>query len=201
MYDLMEAHRAGEIRDETTYELSRRDVEAKTLDLLTRMIEVAKLPSPEQISPMRATAGELAPESELHPSMGDANAKACLLVLASFRTKLLRHIARLRTAAVAVAAESYRKTHQGRWPEKLSELTPELLRELPLDPYDGEPLRYHVQDDSIVIYSVGPDLVDDGGRIDDLDIFKCTDIGIRLWNVDKRHQIPFSVLRLPRLRD
>jgi hypothetical protein len=52
-----------------------------------------------------------------------------------------------------------------------------------------------------VIYSVGPDLVDDGGRIDDLDIFRCTDIGIRLWNVDKRHQIPFSVLRLPRLRD
>jgi hypothetical protein len=201
LYELMEAHRAGEIRDETTVELSRRDVEATTLDLLTRMIEVAKLPSGEQVSPMKATGAELAPEMEKHPSMGDANAKACFLELASFRTKLLRHTARLRTAAVALAAESHRKTHQGRWPDKLAELVPAFLHELPLDPYDGQPLRYRVHDDSIVIYSVGPDLVDDGGRIDDPDIFKCTDIGIRLWNADKRRQRLLSLGDLPRLRD
>src|SRR5207248_4315036 len=99
----------------------------------------------------------------------------------------LYHQARLRCAATALAAESYRQTHEGRWPQKLSDLTPLPLPDLLMDPYDGKPLRYSIQDQSVVIYSVGPDLVDDGGRIDHPNLFLCTDIGIRMWNPDVRH--------------
>jgi hypothetical protein len=201
LFDLMEAHHAGEIRNETTLEMSRRDVEAQTLEFLTHMIEVAKLPAKDQVAPMKKAIADLSTEPENRISLADANAKACYSVLASYRFKVLRHSARLRTAAVALAAESYRQTHDGRWPEKLTDVTPGFLRELPLDPYTDEPLGYRIHDDSIVIYAVGPDLVDDNGRIDDPDIFLCTDIGIRLWNVNKRRQPPIPALRMPRLRD
>jgi hypothetical protein len=43
--------------------------------------------------------------------------------------------------------------------------------------------------------------VDDNGRIDDPDIWLRTDIGIRLWNVDKRRQPPSAVMELPPNRD
>ena len=100
-------------------------------------------------------------------------------------------------SAVALAAESYRSTHGGRWPEKLADVAPKFLTVLPLDPYDAQPLRYRIHDDSIVIYSIGPDLVDDDGRIDHPDPRLCTDIGIRLWNVSKRHQAPEAPVMPP----
>jgi hypothetical protein len=201
LYDLMEAHHAGEVNNVTSLELSRRDVEARTMEFLTRMIEVAKMPSEEQVAPIKEALSELTPESDGPVNLANVHAKTCLSVLTGFRAKLLRHTARLRTASVALAAESYRNSHDGRWPQKLVDLTPAFLRELPLDPYNAEPLRYRLHDDSIVIYSVGPDLVDDNGRIDDPDIWLRTDIGIRLWNVDKRRQPPSAVMELPPNRD
>jgi hypothetical protein len=38
----------------------------------------------------------------------------------------------------------------------------------------------------VIIYSVGVDGVDDGGKIDEPSPYDCTDIGIRLWNVEQR---------------
>ena len=59
-------------------------------------------------------------------------------------------------AIVAVALERYRRAH-ARWPETLAALTPSPLREVPLDPYDGAPLRYHHRDDGVIVYALGPD--------------------------------------------
>ena len=51
-------------------------------------------------------------------------------------------------------------------PDRLEQLTPEFLAELPVDPFDpqGHPLRYLRTDDGYVLYSVGADGDDDGGR-------------------------------------
>ena len=39
---------------------------------------------------------------------------------------------------------------------------------MPRDPYDGGPMKLKPTDDGLVIYSVGPDMSDDGGiRFDD----------------------------------
>jgi hypothetical protein len=187
LFELMEAHRTREIQDESTFELSRRDVETRTIELLTRMVEAAKLPELEVTPHVKAVMWDLSAEAGDKPELADVNAKACLDTLIIFRSAYLRQQARLRCAATALAAEGYRQTHDGRWPEKLSDLTPHPLPELLLDPYDGKPLRYSIQDQSVVIYSVGPDLLDDGGRIDHPNLFLCTDIGIRMWNPDVRH--------------
>ena len=49
-----------------------------------------------------------------------------------------RHLARVRCARVAVAAELYRRSH-GKWPEDPSQLVPEFLAEIPTDPFTNAP--------------------------------------------------------------
>jgi hypothetical protein len=51
------------------------------------------------------------------------------------------------------------------WPATLAELSPQFLPELPVDRITGKPLRYQIVDDRPVIYSVGVDEDDDGGRL------------------------------------
>ena len=44
---------------------------------------------------------------------------------------------------------------------------PEFLPEVPADPYDGRPLRLKRTDGGLVLYSLGRDRKDDGGRPED----------------------------------
>jgi hypothetical protein len=65
------------------------------------------------------------------------------------------------TRAVLVL-EAYRR-ERGKLPGSLEDLVPELLPEVPRDGFDGAPLRYLAE--RAVVYSVGADLVDEGGRV------------------------------------
>ena len=51
-------------------------------------------------------------------------------------------------------------------PKSLDELVPDLLPEIPTDPFDGKPLRYRATTDGFVVYSVYQDKRDDGGVSD-----------------------------------
>ena len=68
----------------------------------------------------------------------------------------------LATARTGVALELHRVS-RGDYPDALSGLVPDLLPEVPLDPFDGQPLRYINDGKRVVVYSVGLDLQDDGG--------------------------------------
>jgi hypothetical protein len=70
--------------------------------------------------------------------------------------------ARDQCACVAVAMTRFRLDH-GTLPGKLDELVPKYLEAIPIDPFDGKGLRMAVKGDRWIIYSVGPDGVDDGG--------------------------------------
>ena len=68
-----------------------------------------------------------------------------------------------RLAVTAIALKRFQLEH-GQWPETLAELSPEFLPSVPIDPYDGKPLKYHSNPDgTFLLYSVGEDGVDDGG--------------------------------------
>jgi hypothetical protein len=69
----------------------------------------------------------------------------------------------LRLATAALAVERFRLA-RGELPEKLNELVPQFLPAVPLDPFDGQPLRYHRLEKGYLIYSIGSDGHDDGGR-------------------------------------
>jgi hypothetical protein len=94
----------------------------------------------------------------------------------------------LRCGIVLLAAERYRLAEQ-RWPTSVGELVPRFLSKPVLDPYDCQPIRLQPMGDNLVIYSVGPDGVDDGGAIWQTPSGgPGSDLGFRLWDVDKRRQ-------------
>lgn len=55
----------------------------------------------------------------------------------------------------------------------------------PTHPFTGQPFKYKRVDDGCVIYSVGPNLLDDGARRREED---GDDISFRLFDVAKRQQ-------------
>ena len=76
---------------------------------------------------------------------------------------LVHQQVRLRALRVRAALELYRQRH-GSFPESLDALVPVIMPELPLDPFDERPLRYERTVDGWRLWSIGPDLKDDGGE-------------------------------------
>lgn len=56
----------------------------------------------------------------------------------------------------------FREKH-GRLPTSISELVPGFLSNIPIDPYSGQPFVYRVGENSFILYSFGPDRIDNGG--------------------------------------
>jgi hypothetical protein len=77
--------------------------------------------------------------------------------------KSLRAIALLDAAATACAVERWRLDHHGDPPAGLSELTPDFLPAVPMDPGDGRPLKYRRRAGGYLVYAVGEEGVDHGG--------------------------------------
>ncbi len=72
----------------------------------------------------------------------------------------------LACAETSIAIEQHRR-NTGQLPSTLAELVPEFLDAVPIDPMDGQPLRYVLNDDGYLLYSVGRNRVDDGGVMGD----------------------------------
>ena len=65
---------------------------------------------------------------------------------------------------IGIALELYHR-HHGRYPDTLAELTPDFLPEVPADRITGDPVRYRLVNGTPLVYSVGADRHDDGGRL------------------------------------
>jgi hypothetical protein len=75
----------------------------------------------------------------------------------------LKHVAQLEIARTLLVVERYRLAH-GSLPKTLDQLVPGCLAAVPEDPFDGAPLRYKRLHRGFLVYSVGEDRTDDGGR-------------------------------------
>ncbi len=156
---------------------SKADVRSNhllTLELLNQRIEAARLPLHEQIGEdlkLATAAATLPPRAAL--------ARALVPAWSKVGEAGRRKHARVRSLLVLLAAERYRLKH-GTWPEE---------PELPLDPYDGKPIRYRKLADGVVAYAIGKDGKDDGGKVGRyLTGTPALDEGYRLWDVTKRRQ-------------
>lgn len=67
---------------------------------------------------------------------------------------------RLSSMQTLLAIKAF-KNETGGYPPDLRSLVPNYLEEVPIDPYDHQPLKY--DPDKLIIYSVGSDLRDSGG--------------------------------------
>jgi hypothetical protein len=124
--------------------------------------------TPTNASASPRTAARLGPAVAL----GLAAAASLLIVAMATRAPSRPDPGRLHAEALAAleaagtAAERHRGAHQS-WPARLEDLVPSQLSALPLDPYaPGRPLvlgRDPLRGEGRVIYSVGPDGIDQGG--------------------------------------
>ena len=67
------------------------------------------------------------------------------------------------SAQTAIAVLRYRLKYR-QLPENLETIVPEYMAVVPVDPFDGEPIRYILNDKGFIVYSVGDDGQDNDGR-------------------------------------
>jgi hypothetical protein len=91
----------------------------------------------------------------------------CVMALPGLEKQIIREargLADIRLMQTAIALEQSRSTKGGKYADKLAALSPEFLATVPADPFDGQPLRYRKTATGYQLYSIGPDLKDDGGK-------------------------------------
>jgi len=67
-------------------------------------------------------------------------------------------------ARTGLACKIYRNQN-GRYPADLAALVPGILPEVPVDPFTGKPLVYRLEGEGFIVYSLGSNEKDDGGRM------------------------------------
>jgi hypothetical protein len=156
-----------------------RNERARMLHYFNGVVEAAKLPTWEQADAIDAQDKLLLKEPGFWVAFCPASHK---VAQADLRTK-----ATLRTAYTALAMERFNLAN-GRWPDKLDELVPKYLSSLPLDPYDGAPLRLSRKGSAVIVYSISQDKVDQGGVLLANPTNDGSDIGFILQDPQKRRQ-------------
>jgi hypothetical protein len=154
---------------------------ANNLSYLTRFAETTRLPLHEQ------AAAEAALTAEMRSARLWTTAPNMMPAVAFWTENGRRKHAYLRCLIVGLAAERYRVRH-GVWPAAANDLVPNELSAVPLDPYDGQSIRFLPVADGVVVYSVGPNAVDDGGKLGSgtWSGKPGLDYGYHFWNPDQR---------------
>jgi hypothetical protein len=128
------------------------------LEYMPQLIDLAVLPSCESRDALEKLEDELSGLSKLKVS-------ARLVIPAASRALETqdRLVAQCDLAEMAMYLKQY-KRRTGSYPEKLDAIVPECIQELPVDPFTGTPYIYRKEAEGFVMYSVGVNVVDDGGK-------------------------------------
>jgi hypothetical protein len=132
---------------------------ARHLDAIVEMLQRA----PRGLALMPDAAPRLPVEDVSGPVVYRMVCRELIPALSTAASKIDRVEVLLLLARVAFALERHRLA-TGRWPANLADLVPGQLASIPIDPMDGQPLRYKPgTNGTCLLYSVGPDGRDDGG--------------------------------------
>jgi hypothetical protein len=131
--------------------------EAYILGIMREVIDAIDKPGREGSDAIQAIESRVqnAPNSYVF-------SRLLLPAIVNVRQAGLRHREKLITARLGMRVDRYYAEH-GKFPESLDELIDEQLPSVPVDLYVAKPHIYRVLPDGFVIYSVGPNGIDDGG--------------------------------------
>ena len=132
-------------RDETFY-----------LEEMGKCVTFAELPPEERIRKGPLPSTKPIPRSLIL-------SRQLLPALSQVIVRAVDYTARMRVVEAALGVERFRWAHSGALPTQLADLVPDVVEAVPIDPYDAQPLRYKKLPLGYVVYSIGPDLHDDGG--------------------------------------
>jgi hypothetical protein len=164
------------------YLKSSSQQQAALLDYLNAYVEIGKLPVEAQLPRI----GQLQSTLTNSPLLVKLVAPP---MVPPART-VCRTRAMLRCAIAALALERFRLAH-GRWPDSLAALVPQYIPRVPIDPYDGAPLRFRRKTDRVVVYSVRADGQNNDGNLAGSANTSGSSYGaFRLWDINRRRQRP-----------
>jgi hypothetical protein len=127
------------------------------IEITNENLEALRLPPHERVAAVKLVEEKMSDMPWFHG----------YIKMNSFPVKIneldLRFIAHLRVCCAGLAVERYRLA-EGKLPASLNEIAPRFIDGVELDPYDGKPLRYKRLDKGYVVYSIGKDGVDNGGK-------------------------------------
>jgi hypothetical protein len=135
------------------------------LQLMDRYIQTAQTDFPERIAAAQVLRQSIEQHGGLHAlSHGWLRGMngSSVIVKDAVAT------ARLRSARIVIAIEQFRVSHDHQLPQTLAELTPFGSSGVPIDPFNGQPLRYKKLAPGYVVYSIGEKGDGNGSRQDDL---------------------------------
>jgi len=128
------------------------------LDLMDEYIKIARLPLHERRQAAEAVDARFQSTSKVHVLF-----YAMMPALSRITIIDIRNVAQLLTARVGLAIERYRLA-AGKLPDALADIVPDYLDSVPMDPFDGNELRYKKLEPGFVVYSINEDMGDDGGK-------------------------------------
>jgi hypothetical protein len=133
--------------------------EAFYLDVMAMNIAAAERPYPERFKlGQKAAAMTMTPPNRFY-----IISRMMLPYLFTVWHRDADHAARIQVAQTALAVERFRLAHGKALPADLGELVPSYLNSVPLDPCDGQKLRFKKRERGYIIYSIGRNGRDDGG--------------------------------------
>jgi hypothetical protein len=128
------------------------------LDIMNDYIKALKLAPEQRRKAVEAAEARLEKISRIHVLL-----HIIMPALSRCTTIDIRIAAQLRTAQTGLAVQRYRLAAD-KIPDTLAELVPAYLDAVPKDPFDGKDLRYKKLETGFVVYSIGEDGSDDGGK-------------------------------------
>jgi len=131
---------------------------ADVLDYMEDCIEASKRPPTERLAGFREAAGKVEDLSVLHVMI-----KMLAPAMGRVAELSLRSQAGVDLARTALAIERYRLA-TGKVPERLEGLAPQYIKAVPIDPFDGQPIRYRRTEPGYRLYSILADGQDNDGK-------------------------------------
>ncbi len=127
------------------------------VDLMQEYIDALALPEGECLTAFKTTAEAF----QRGERGGFLTRRFAYAPLRTYQLEM-RNVAHRRVTLTVLAIERYRLA-QGGLPNALDDLVPIYLDAVPVDPFDGQPLRYRLLEKGYVVYSIDMDEIDDGG--------------------------------------
>jgi len=132
------------------------------IEVMSRVISAAGLPYYEAAPELNRIEGGGGPW--LLPRTGMAKGILAPAFAQSCQAQA-RHEAMLDLIQLGILIEQHH-ARTSSYPESLDVIARDLGTSLPVDPFTGEPYLYQSSDDGFLLYSIGQNLIDDGGRHD-----------------------------------
>lgn len=137
--------------------------EAFYLRKMSAFIDAARQPYPQALVAAETTEAELMADLAKPSGKLKLFSRMMLPALAKAIAKGAFDQAQLRLTMTALAIERFRLAHANATPDTLAGLVPQFLPEVPMDPFDGKPIRYRRTESGYILHSTGMDRRDDGG--------------------------------------